>query len=154
VDLWRQYRQDVFRHQFRLISTPAVKAEPIRLPTKHRPAARGAWRPVQAQGHASVPRYRTRWSPVAVKPRKPIGLAALKAQERRRERQRLRRELAAAKRQSRRHYWEAVTAQHRPDENQLARPVLRRSGPMSRSELYEWHKAMGTLREYFSLFPK
>jgi hypothetical protein len=101
---------------------------------------------------SNAPAYRTTWLSTKTKQRKPIGLAAFKAQQARRERQRIRRELAAAKRQRRRLYWEGVSAHNRRDENQPGRPMRLRAGPLSRAELYEWHKAMGTLQVYFSMF--
>ena len=39
-----------------------------------------------------------------------------------------------------------------PDENQTMKHVPRRSGPLSRYELFCWHRANGTLGVFFSMF--
>jgi hypothetical protein len=82
------------------------------------------------------------------RPRRVPGLAAVKHAER------------VARRQTLTEAWLARRDLTRflaakPAENAPARPAVRseRSGPMSRGELYQWHKAMGTLEVFFAMFP-
>jgi hypothetical protein len=130
-ELWRYHQQRRFQHQFNVMAA------------RTRPAA--------PQVAPFVPYQR--WQRVKLPPVKPIGLAAAKhahrIEKRRRkvdEWQRLR--LDQARRRN------AARARHGDTENRIMVKTGKAIAPMSRAELFRWHKENGTLQEFYQLFPK
>ena len=102
---------------------------------RHRPAPR----------LLSVPRPQP-WPLFRIKRRKRPGLAAVKWQQRQEERARLKAQWAEVKR------WRPPERPHDYDEPR--QPLLRRRrGPMEIWELFEWHRANGTLAVFYAMFP-
>lgn len=127
--LRRHNLERTFAHQFLVIATPHVPPAPRRR-TKRR-----------GSGGVGMP-----WRPVRLLPSRRLALAAVKQAER----DERRREAVAAWLDRRR----ITRPENRPAENRLMPGPMRRDGPMSLSELYQWHKRNGTLAVFFSMFPE
>jgi hypothetical protein len=132
-ELRRHHLERTFVHQFRAMATP--ETVPSRPATRRR---RGEG------GRGAI------WRSFLIRPRRQPGLAAAKHAEQ----QQRRRELADAWR------WRRQMLQDRRDaakakagENRIA-PTRRsmRGRPMTRWELYYWHRQNGTLELFYAMF--
>ena len=133
-ELRRYNLERTFVHQFR---TMAVRSAAFSSP---RQAGRGGGSFRGNGGSGVLWRF--------VRPRRIPGLAAVKHAERLARRQALTEAWLERREMTR-------LATGKPAATMPARPAVRseRSGPMSRGELYRWHKAMGTLEMFFAMFP-